>query len=242
MIIDLKRIFHNAEPFYNEPTAITPINTSVMNKPLEYKYIDKWIRQSPEALAIINALVTDILGDGFSFEGGKHKITKAEEFCNRNMFKEEFKKVLWDWFIYGDGYLWKGLLTKEEINTQLGADMIDEDLIKIVKHVPASTMNIYLNDQKTEIRMFKQIIAGIGDSVEWSPEQIIHGKLFTISGRVYGYSPMQASLYELQTICFIKEYAGTYFMNGGTPDFIFNLINENPKVFKKVLVKIIIRK
>lgn len=229
-MIDLKSIF-NRPPQFNEQ-IIYSVMTDLSNKPTEYKYIDKWVKSSPETLAIIGALVTDLLGDNFYFEGGKQAVNKAKKFVDDNFFKEELKKVLWDWFVYGDGYLWKG---------KVDGYSSDEDILHFVRHVPSTTMNIFLNNEKTEIAVFKQMVDG-EVARSWNPDEIIHGKLITIGGKLYGWSPLTASLTEIQTISFVKDYASNFFKNGGTPDFIFSLAKEtagspNHKYLEQMLSK-----
>ncbi len=55
----------------------------------------------------------------------------------------------------------------------------------------------------------------------WEPKQIIHGKFMDMSGKVYGFTPMTASRPLIQTLGLIKDYAGTFFQNGGVPDWLF---------------------
>ena len=93
-------------PFLNESTSTVDYITT---KPaLTYDNLDFWIERTPEAVAIINAICTDIKSNGYWFEGDKGKIKKAEHFAKTNFFAEEYFKFLWDWIKYGDAYMWIG--------------------------------------------------------------------------------------------------------------------------------------
>jgi len=223
-MIDVKTFFSKTGPPRFNELVINPPQTELINQPVEYRFIDKWIQVSPETVAIIDILVSDMMGDGFSFEGKPSAVKAARSFAEDNFFKEELKKVLWDWFVYGDGYLWKGMVEKDDV--QKIDPLADEDVLRLVRHVPTGTMNIFLNQEKTEIALFKQITRDQFVTT-WKPKMIIHGKFITLRGKMYGFSPLAASLVEVQTIGFIKDYAGNFFKNGGTPDFLFNLQKEN---------------
>jgi hypothetical protein len=245
MLFNLKKTVTNY-PFFNEPTAVVDYITT---KPAAtYSNLDWWIERTPEAIAILNAIVTDIKADGFHFEGKTEKQKKkAMDFCKKNFFKDQFGYCLWDWLVYGDAYLWKGIPSNEEI-TKISStkrfeikaqDLIDEDYINAIKHVPTTTMNI-IHDGK-RITYFKQSVQGQQD-IKWSPEQIIHAKLMTIKGKVYGFSPTQACLSEMSTLGYLKDYAGNFFKNGGVPDWMFVLPNEmagssNHEQLKELLQK-----
>jgi len=230
MLFDLKaktqKINYSKYPLLNESIVVTDYMTT---RPLKnYDDLDYWIERTPEAIAIINAIVTDIKADGFRFEGHKINIDRAEHFIKTNFFAEEYYTFLWDWVKYGDAYMWIGgvesVLRIQEKLTKLEID-IDEDFPRMIKTVPANTMDI-LHDGK-RITGFKQnvrIRASL--PITYDVNEIVHGKLMPNKGKVYGYSPSQASLTEMQIIGYLKDYAGTFFKNGGVPDWMFVLPNE----------------
>jgi hypothetical protein len=214
-------------PFMNEPTATIDY---ISTKPsTTYDNLDFWIERTSEAIAIINAICTDIQADGFSFEGGKQNVNRATRFCQLNNFNDEFFKVLWDWIKYGDAYLWIGgvrarLNAQNKIKERLGIDIdIDEDTPRDIKYVPANTMNL-IHDGKKIIK-FLQSVSG-QDDLEFPVEDIIHAALLPNKGKVYGFSPSWASLSEMSIIGYLKDYAGNFFKNGGVPDWMFVLPNE----------------
>lgn len=230
MLFDLKAklpsINYSKYPFMNEGMIVQDYMTT---RPLKtYDDLDYWIERTPEAIAIINAIVTDIKADGFRFEGATINVNKALHFVNTNFFAEEYFAFLWDWIKYGDAYMWIGgvqrvleiqdKLTKLEIS-------IDEDFPRMIKAIPSNTMDI-LHDGK-RITGFKQNVrVSAMQPIAYDVKEIIHGKLIPNKGKVYGTSPSIASLSEMQIIGYLKDYVGTFFKNGGVPDWMFILPNE----------------
>lgn len=47
-----------------------------------------------------------------------------------------------------------------------------------------------------------------------------------MKGKVYGFSPIQATLTEMNILGYLKDYAGTFFKTGGFPDWMFILPKE----------------
>ncbi len=226
MLFDIKsRIpITSKYPFMNEPTSTMDFITT---KPATtYDNLDFWIERTPEAVAIINAICTDIKSNGYWFEGDKGKIKKAEHFAKINFFAEEYFKFLWDWNKYGDAYMWiAGARIQFEIETKLDINLkdLDEDIPKAIRYIPATTMNL-LHDGKN-ITKFRQQVNGQED-IEWKVKDVIHGALLPNKGKVYGFSPSWACLTEMNIIGYLKDYAGTFFKNGCVPDWMFSLPNE----------------
>lgn len=238
MLFDLKS---HKVPQFNESQMISNAGLGIETHPSNYADLDWWIKRTPELVRVVSSVQEDILGEGAFFEGAANAVKKAELFWNENFVKEEVKKALFDWLLYGDGYLWIGHLSdkeREEVRFK-AANMLpeivrhyqwkaDEDEITFIRHAPTTTMNIDLTSDKTAIQEFRQIVNG--ESVRrWSPENILHGKYWTVEGKVYGFSPARALIVELQNIGYIKDYSTSWFKGGGWPDMIFNFPNEAPK-------------
>lgn len=240
-----KLVESKAAPMFNED--FPSVYRGLVNKPSVYEDITYWIERTPEAIAILSAITTDMKPYSYRFIGGKQAMNKAREFCNKNNFSDNYSYALWDWLEFGDGYLWKGFISDSQSQEAYTAafksasalfyvatgieykahifnykDFSDEDALKSVKHVPTNTMNIDHN--KKEITGFRQLVGT--DELTWSPDKIIHNKLITLNGKVYGFSPSQASLTEMNTLGYLKDYAGTFFKNGGVPDWMFILPKE----------------
>lgn len=227
MLFDFKSVIPEIKtyPYMNEPTAVVDYITT---KPATtYDNLDWWIERTPEAISIINAIKTDIQADGFSFEGGKQAINKAEAFCKSQFFKDEFGKCIWDWLVYGDSYLWiQGIRSSSIARQKIKENMkveLDEDYPTLIRYIPTTTMNI-LHDGK-KINFFRQSVSGQKD-IKWNSKDVIHAKLLTNKGKVYGLSPTQACLSEMSTLGYLKDYTGNFFKNGGVPDWMFVLPNE----------------
>ena len=100
-------------------------------------------------------------------------------------------------------------------------------------------MNIIHDGKK--ITKYRQSVSG-KQPITWSVEDVVHAKLLTNRGKVYGFSPTQACLTEMNVIGYLKDYAGTFFKNGGVPDWMFVLPNEmagspNHKKLREMLQK-----
>ncbi|KKL75839.1 hypothetical protein LCGC14_2050840, partial [marine sediment metagenome] len=227
MLFDFKAMIPEVKasqyPFMNESTARTDFITT--RPKATFDNLDFWIERTPEVLAIINAIVTDIKADGFRFEGGKQAINKATNFSRVNFFNDEHYKTLWDWVKYGDAYLWIGgvesfLKVQKKFNIEFG---VDEDFPKALRSIPANTVDI-MHDNKI-ITEFKQITQG-RETITFPVKDVIHGPLIPNKGKVYGISPSQAMLTEMNILGYLKDFVGTYFKNGGVPDWMFVLPNE----------------
>lgn len=238
MLFELKA---GSVPLFNEYTQYLTVG-GLVSRPVEYDDIDWYVKRVPELLRVVAAVQEDILGGDVFFEGKSQAVKKAETFWTDNFMKEELKKAIFDWLLYGDGYLWTGKFSKRELETiraktlsQLPESIrqyamefkADEDEINFVRHIPSTTMNIDLNQQKTAIFQFRQVVSAL-EVNKWNPSEVVHAKYWTLQGKVYGFSPARALLQEVQTIGYIKDYASTWFRDGGTPDWFFAFENEQP--------------
>lgn len=254
MMIDLKKAAENygGQPYLNEPYVITQQNLYIQTHPTTFADIEYWVERTPEAIAIISAISTDILSDGIAFESiGKTdkgvKVKRAKDFYEKHRIKETMRRMMHDWLTYGDCYGWIGGLEKAQESREFAAykavrelpveqktdtfnalvkaspDILEEEAFRLVKHVPAIQMDI-LHDT-VEITGYKQILHG-GKIRVWTPKEIINIRLMTLKGKVYGFSPFQASLVEMQTIGYVKDYASSFFKKGGVPDWMFILMKE----------------
>ncbi len=257
MLFELKDTIITSPEFHYPKMNEWGVFSKTITRPADYEDLDAWIKDTPEAIAIISAIKTDIIGDNIYFEPvdedegkkitkgkAKNSIFSAQDFYEKTFFKEELGKAILDWLIYGDAYLWKGKNKNEQlvpiynkavaIAKELIADTAPEDIPKIeesfdedwtlktIRHMPANTMNI--DHDRYRITQFRQAV--LGQSETFSVDEVIHAKLMTLRGKVYGYSPMIGSLPEIQTIGYIKNYAKNFFKYGGVPDWLFILPEE----------------
>src|SRR3990167_2923550 len=258
MIINSRDYIQTKEvPKFNEPIFVASDDYSG-TQPFNYAKFIELLKRTPEAIGILNMLKTDICSDGYRFEGDKGKVKKALEFCKRNRFKAQWGAAVIDYLMLGNGALWKAknskadikeFIAKFELTTgiqykeiEMQSLMNDEDVFatKLLKHVPWSTMNIDLTPDKTSVLRFRQMLNDGSGSVPFEPEEIIHAKFMEFDGKIYGYSPMEASVNVLTTLSLIKDLNGNFFANGGVPDWIFVLPKEmagspNVKKLEQVL-------
>lgn len=217
-------------------------------------YTGFWRRfkNTPELYGIINILVTDILGDRPSFVSvdgmplGRNNRLKAERFWKENRVKETLKAILFDEFVTGDGYGWKGFAdvdsrakaVKEAIKrlpmkikesdyaSLMLKSMQDEDLKKPKKFDYIASSTVHINSDSRDITSYTQVANG--ETVEFSPEEVIHFRLNTFNGSVQGYSPVEGLIKELALLYFVKGNMLAYMQNGGKPDIFFTLENAQP--------------
>ena len=249
MLFNTKELLMNREfkerPTYNEPFLH---RGNYLNQPYDYKTIIAWIQRTPEAIGILNALVTDIISDGQTFvspEGkalGKQVKRRVETFWRKNEGKNLMKGALYDWFCLGNSAIWKGKISDTDIKEAFSAcspptnleykefeskQFIDEDLLKVrtLVQVPWSTMNIDLAQDGRSVDRFRQMVSG-KIALNFSPEEIIHAKFMNFDGKVYGFTPMIASMSVISSLGLIKDNNGFFFQNGGVPDWMFILPQE----------------
>lgn len=240
--------FITKKPLSNDTTAIVPIyagNHSIDTtiQPDKYKQLVNYIKTSGELLSIIDAMVTDILSDGYKFVGDESKIKLAEKFFDENNLDIQLYKWVTDAFIYGNGFAVVNFITETEIKSLIGShvgeyetksindtyyelkEYADEVAKKnlMVQVIPASTVSIYSEDKFGESIKYKQTV-GL-DSVTFDASEIIHIKDIDLDGQLFGYSRIYSIISELQTLAFTKDYFGLFFSNNATPDKIF--IAEN---------------
>jgi hypothetical protein len=218
------------------------------------RYTTFWRRfkQAPELYGIINILVTDIIGDRPTFteiDGsplGREGRIKAERYWRGNRVKETLKAILMDQFITGDGYGWKAMASPEERVravkevmrsyalkmkdlefTKLFLKSIqDEDLKKPKDFDYIASSTVQINSTNVDILGYTQV--SNGETVEFTPEEVIHFRLNTIDGNVQGFSPVESLIKELSLLYFVKGNMLAYMQNGGKPDLLFTMENSQP--------------
>lgn len=174
--------------------------------------------------------------------GDLNREDEAMNFWNVNNGISKFMAALIDWLATGDAYIWYSRLSdlpvkdlKEKANKVFGKlgilfsddDMhivnnefkqfIDEDNSGMFALIPSSMTTIDHNDFK--ITAFVQKSKKNPQNMRrFNPNEVIHAKLMEIDGSVYGFSPMESSLYAIKTINAIQDYNYNYFANGAKID------------------------
>ena len=221
--------------------------TNSKNTELETLY--RVVKGSPEVMACIQAIVEDIMADGWKFYGtDDKKIEEANKFSKEVGFYKILTNAVWETILTGNSYLLKLSVNESEIKeiiTEMSKEMLKEykakkltktkvaELVKQKTEKPkdiqllkSSTMTINY-DETGVISSYQQRVGG--NTRVYLPEDIIHISLINVGGEPYGFSPLEPLLSDIATLIYAKEYAGKYFENDGAPAFIFNMPNENPE-------------
>ena len=233
---------------------------------VDRKTLMMYVKYTPEIVSIFNAIIEDIISDGYTLEAlpevrgtGKTKIAKAEEFLQKNHFKELLTSAMWDVLGTGDAYIWKGGVTQAQVKSLVqdtvdkfpiqfksqsveylleGLKQSDEDIFstRSLELIPSTTVQIKY-DQTGVISYVQRVGSNVA---EFTPEEVIHMRLWRVDGKIYGYTPLQSITREIDILTNVKDYARYYFESGGVPNFLFVMEDETPdspsyKAFKKAL-------
>lgn len=263
----LKAVNLSHFPLINDPFMAGVIQMPFGRPPdVDRKTLMQYVKFTPEIISIFNAIIEDIISDGYRLEpsedvrgSGKTKVQKAEQFLRKNHFKELLASALWDILGTGDAYIYKsGIspaqvrgLVEDAVNSlpiHFKADAVnhimfklmngDEDIFstRSLELIPSSTVKInYTNHGVTEY--IQQVGMNV---VRFSPEEVIHMRLWRLDGKVYGFTPMQSITREIDILSNVKDFARYYFEKGGVPNYLFIFKEDTPdspsvKAFKKTL-------
>lgn len=240
-------------PALNSVPYSGTFGTSLMGPITTYRYFWNQFKKSPELVAVINVLKTDIIGERPRFTApdgsqlGRNKRMAAEKFWRENRVKETMSAILFDLFVTGNGYGWIGKLSAEERlnkskeiidmlrakypqmkDTQYNELLIktsqDEDLKRPKKFDYVASSTMNIVSTPYDILGYQQNIAGM--NTFFKPEDIIHFRLNTMDGMVDGFTPLEALTAEVYLLYMIKQNMIAYMQNGGSPSKIFSLPNE----------------
>lgn len=254
-------------PLLNDPFASSVIAMPFGRPPdVDRQTLMQYVKTTPEIVAIFNAIIEDIISDGYTLEvydeargSGKNTIAKAEKFLENNHFKELLTSALWDVLGTGDAYIWKGKITHEQVRKMVESLVdgnpiqmksaaikqimtsvrLDEDIFSIrsLDIIPSSTVNIKY-DHSGVIEYIQRVGMNVA---RFAPEEVVHVRLWRVDGKIYGFTPLQSITREIDTLASVKDRA-RYFIHGGAPPRVFNFPNETPespsvKAFKKALAQ-----
>jgi HK97 family phage portal protein len=239
----------------NRPMFTSLASTASVLHPsriIETSYKEFWrkFKNSPELVATISIPITDMLGDRPEWtkpDGsalGKTELRRATQFWRNQRGKEILRAMLFDAFVTGDGYLWKGKVTKKEITAALKEVLLkyqgefsslqikeleskiaeDEDIKnkKQLDYVASSTMSILYDEY--DIYGYEQNI--MDNMSKFSTDEIIHFRYLALDGKVYGFSPVEALAAEIFLLTTVKQNMISFMENGGAPDKVFTLPKE----------------
>lgn len=211
------------------------------------------VKSVPEVVGCFNAIVEDIMSDGYKFispTNTKKHIKEAEGFAiNANMYKVMANSV-WECLTTGNSYVLKLSVNEENIKSLIKTletkevrkfvksakpkelketifEIVNQNLSKPVdlQLLKSSTMTINY-DETGKVISYQQRV-GARTRI-YRPQDIIHTSLINIGGGAYGFTPLEPLLSDIATLIFAKEYVGKYFENDGVPHFMFLMPEENP--------------
>lgn len=250
-------------PMVNEPMAVISgdavgLNPYGVQPTVSYDILWTYFKYTPEIIAVVRAIVEDIMSDGWHLLGDKpNKKKAAERFLMENHAKEQITSMLYDSLVTGDGYLYvkkpsetemkeliSNVLSRPEIKALPGMQGIDEikselgdeffEKLKIDEDLftPRSFVNIPASTLKAlfdEHGNVTKWVQKVGVKYQYfSREEISHFRLLRLDGKFYGFSPMASILKEMDVLANVKDYARYFFEKGGVPNFMFILKNETP--------------
>ena len=201
-------------PLKNEPFGIISHPYGVY-QPISYNTLWAYFKDSPEVIACVTAIIEDILSDGYSLDGEKLDVKRAEEFITGTSFMDLLESILFDAFVTGDGYIYVGQNSLSDVRKRILSmipsefksynSYFSESIISELKdeefftpfgitYLPSSTVRLDYN-VNAYISQYVQIV---GTQYRWfRPEEVVHFKLMDLDGKAYGYSPFQAVLKEI---------------------------------------------
>ena len=258
MVLNFTKIFNfngptKHRPLLNQiPVSITDNASSsgISSKLIAKNNFWKWFKTRPELNSPVSIRVDDTISavEFFKPDGtplGTQGRNSANKFWNENFLYDRLKSFQYDRLTTGSGFLWMGMLTKDQLRTvskkmidkfwyrdvsmrTVAKDLlkraIDEDLRlpRVVDYIASSTVQIEHN--KHDITAYIQWFGA--ENIRFLPKEVIHVPLHRVDGKVDGFTPVESLMYEVILIWAIKENMLSYFRNGGSPSKAWILPEE----------------
>lgn len=249
----IKAVTSSKRPFLNEWLFRNTQNNNIygFTSALRRKRLFwKWFKDQPEVSSPVSIRVNDTIGeveflapDGTSL--GRNKGIQARKFWEENHVRERLKSIWFDALVTGEGFGWQGFLSPEQIRNKtmqffenldistkerdgllemLTSKAIDEEqrVPRIFDHVASSTVDIVHDD--VEVMNYTQTVGTHKET--FLPSEILHFKFQDVDGKVHGHTPISSLHREILLLWFLKENMVSYIRNGGNPDKVFILPDE----------------
>jgi len=252
--------YEESQPVINEPSAGIgiPGQTDVQQtREVQEDPVFQRLRQSPEVLSLIQAIIDDVIGPGATFEyvgadpatRGHESIARAERFWERNA--ENYADSMVDQLIVGDMYLYKR--QKDEARVEQAAQVILRNEYGLKNEESLEIGGKYVTRQlKEQTNMFEieelQPVSAVtidhvinsygditafrqrvgGEHLELPKEQVMHDSYMNLNGKTYGFSPFLSLFAELDMLANAKNHNAQIFHNAGVVNKLFKLPDEGP--------------
>lgn len=205
------------------------------------------VKNSPELLACMQAIIEDIMADGWRFRGSKSAISKAMKFQTDSNFFKIMTNAILEVLITGNAYILKLSVDEDKLATiicSLTKKMSEELEVKFTDNVVTELIDQSDVAKPKDLQLLKSSTVkinydetGIVKSYEqrvnekkriYRAKDVIHLDLMNIGGENYGFTSLEPLLSDLATLIFAKEFAGKFFENDGLPFFLWNLPEAQP--------------
>lgn len=264
------------QPIANEPAASAGIAArrgdlsetgAYRHRDVQEDAIFNRLRQSPEVISLLQAIIDDIIGPGATFEyvgrtdgdySPQKRIERAEKFWTQN--QDTFANGLIDEFTVGDMYIYKRRNDEVQVKNVLD-DLLTEHFEFNHKSSVDTASNVLTDELKAETNMFDlqelQLVAAstmeheinrYGDIQNFVQkvngneniiprDQIMHDSYMKVNGKTYGFTPFLSLFTELDMLANAKNHNAQVFDNAGVVNKIFKLPDEGPNDQNYEMVK-----
>lgn len=258
--------YRESQPLSNEPSAgigiamergdVEGLDTQKLRDVSE-KQIFTRLRQSPEVLSLIQAVIDDVIGPGATFEyvgpnpeeRGEESLRKAKRFWRRNT--ENYADAMVDELVVGDMYMYQRTVDESKVeeatrrilrtnyewndeeNIDVGSTYVKNqlkqltDMFEIQELKPISAVTV-----EHVINDFGDIThfrqKVNGEQVEIPKDQVMHQSYMNLNGKTYGYAPFLSIFAELDMLAEAKNHNAQVFQNAGVVNKVFKLPDEGP--------------
>jgi HK97 family phage portal protein len=226
------------------PSSVGVDKAFFNRKGVEYETLYQTVKQSPEVLASFTAIIEDIMADEWKFIGKDKDKKAAEEFALLAKLYKLLTNGLLDLLTTGNMYILKLSVREDELKhllanmtKSLAKELCVKNSIKIkaviqelekpkdLQLLKASTVKINY-DETGQVASYLQEV--MGNKRVYRAKDVTHISTLNLGGEVYGFTPLEGLLNDIATLLFAKNYAGKFFENDGTPDFLFKMPKDNP--------------
>lgn len=225
------------------------------------------LRQTPEVLSLLQAIIDDTIGPGANFtyvgptdgeSNGEESLKKAKKFWRRN--QSEYANCMIDQLVVGDMYAYKRnkeeSLVRDEAEDVLRTNYnfnykssFDAAIGETMDALKAET-NMFEIDElvhvpaitiEHDINQYGDVLRYrqkvAGNEVSLDTEQIMHDSYMNLNGRTYGFTPFLSLFTEIDMLASAKNHNAKVFDNAGVVNKIFKLPDEGPNGQNYEMVK-----